>query len=141
MVVVFIISISLALIMPSLWVSSDMSALRTEARHMGSSLRYVYDEAVGRKQTYLLNINLDDRSWGFESSGIARSFKIKGDIEINDVMIPSHGKISRGEITVVFGPLGPEEPIILHLRKGDSEYTVIFNHLNGRVKIHEGYVL
>jgi hypothetical protein len=49
------------------------------------------------------------------------------------------GKRSEGEVTVEFGLLGPDEPIIIHLVSGDSEYTVVFNHITGRTKIIKGY--
>lgn len=138
--VIFIISLSVALIMPSFW-GTEKNTLKTEAKHISSALRYIYDEAVGKKQIYLFNINLDNESWGFKSQKESRSFRIKGDVEIKDVLVPSLGEISKGEIIIEFGPMGPEEPIILHLKKGESEYTVIFNHLNGRTKILEGYTL
>ena len=140
LVVVFIISLSLAVITPSLW-KSEKSALKTEARHISSTMRYIYDETIGKKRPYVLGFNIDERSWGFESDNETRNFKIKRDIEIRDVFIPSHGEISTGEVFIVFGPTGPEEPLILHLMKGQSEYTIIFNHLSGRTKIFEGYIL
>lgn len=139
-VVIFIISLTMAIIMPSFW-SSDRDALKIEAKRISSALRYIYDEAIGKKQTYLLNINLDNKSWSFESEEEFRSFKIEGNVEIRDLVVPSLGEVSKGEVIIEFGPLGTEEPIIFHLKKGKSEYTVIFNHLNGRTKIHEGYTL
>jgi len=137
-VVIFIISLTMAVIMPSLW-STERDTLKTEAKRISSVLRYIYDEAIGKKQAYILNINLDKESWGFESEKEFRSFRIEGDVEIRDIVVPSLGEVSTGEVIIEFGPLGPEEPLILHLRKGKSEYTVIFNHLNGRTKIYEGY--
>lgn len=139
-VVIFIISLATALIMPSFWVT-EKTAVKTEARHISSALRYIYNEAVAKKQIYVLNINLDEESWGFKSENESRNFKIKDNVEIRDVIIPSHGKISRGEVIIKFGPMGPDEPIIVHLKKGDSEYTIILNQLNGRTKIIEGYTL
>ena len=139
-VVIFIISLATALIMPSFW-GTDKSALKTEARHISSALRYIYGEAVSKKQTCLFNINLDNKSWGFKSENESRNFKMQGDIEIKDVVIPSRGEISRGEVIIEFGPMGPDEPVTLHLKKGESEYTIIFNQLNGKAKIFEGYIL
>ena len=130
----------MALIMPSFW-ATEKSIIKSEARHISSTLRYIYDEAVGKKQIYLLKIDLDNESWGFKSNKESRSFKIRGDVEIKEVIIPSNGETLRGELLIEFGPMGPEEPIILHLKKGESEYTVIFNHINGRAKIIEGYTL
>lgn len=138
--VIFIISLTLTLVMPSFWDIGE-GTLKTEARHIGGALRYIYDEAIGKKQTYIFNINLNDESWGFEGSKEKKKVSLKGDVEVTDVMIPSLGEVSRGEVIIEFGPIGVKEPIILHLKKGKSEYTIIFNHLNGRVKVLEGYTL
>ncbi len=140
LIVIFIISLTTALIMPSFWDSGER-ALKSEAKRISSTLRYVYDEAVGKKQAYILKINLDNNSWGFESEKESRSFQMEKDVMFKDVIIPSHGEISEGEVTMEFGPLGPGEPVTVHLIKNQKEYTITFNHLNGRAKILEGYVL
>ncbi len=139
-VVVFIISLAMALIMPS-FRDSGKNTLKTEAKHISSTLRYIYDEAVGKKQVYIFIVDFDNKSWGFKSEKESRNYRIKNDLEITDVVVPSLGKISTGEIVIKFGPLGPDEPIVLHLKKNTDEYTVIFNHLNGRTKILEEYTL
>ncbi|MBI4687151.1 MAG: prepilin-type N-terminal cleavage/methylation domain-containing protein [Nitrospirae bacterium] len=138
--VILIISLATALIMPSF---SDIGEgrLKTEARRLGGALRYVYDEAVGKKESYIFRLDLDKGLWEFEGSKEKRGAELKGDVEIADVITPSLGKISKGEVFIEFGPLGPAEQITLHLRKNKSEYSVIFNHLNGRTKTLEGYAL
>ncbi len=137
-VVIFIISITTALVMPSFWNFGE-SSLKAEAKNIGSVLSFVYDEAVGKKGLYLFKIDIDEGAWGFEGKKESRNFRLKRDVKIKGVLIPSLGEISKGQIIIKFGPLGPEEPLILHLMKDESEYTVIFNHLNGRSKILEGY--
>jgi len=139
-VVIFIISLTTALIMPSFWDTGE-KALKSEAKRMSGTLRYIYDEAVGKKKTYTVKVDLDGSLWGFESENETRSFTLGKDITFKDVIIPSHGEISAGEVTIEFGPLGPAEPITLHLIKDELEYTVMFNHLNGRAKIFDGYVV
>lgn len=137
-IVIFIISLSSAIILPNLWDTGERS-VKSEAKRLSSTLRYIYDEAVGKKMIYLMIINLDTDSWGFESENEARDFKLKDHVVFKDIAVPSLGEMTAGEITLKFGPLGPEEPVILHLQKNKADYTVIFNHINGRVKIQEGY--
>ncbi|MBI4698487.1 MAG: prepilin-type N-terminal cleavage/methylation domain-containing protein [Nitrospirae bacterium] len=137
-VVIFLISIITALVMPSLW-STDRGSLKNSANHLSSTLRYMYDEALSKKQSYFFNINFTDRAWGFKSENESKSFKTENDFDIKDVIVPSLGKVHDGELLLEFGPLGPAEPVTLHLQKGNAEYTIIFNHLNGRTKILEGY--
>ncbi|MBI4847060.1 MAG: prepilin-type N-terminal cleavage/methylation domain-containing protein [Nitrospirae bacterium] len=139
-IVIFIISLTTALIMPSFWDTGER-ALKSEAKRLSSTLRYVYDEAIGKKLTYKLKFNLSDDKWGFESEKESRSFEMARGVTFRDILIPSHGEISDGEVTVEFGPTGPDEPLTIHLIKGEKEYTVIFNHINGRTKILEGYIV
>jgi hypothetical protein len=128
------------LVMPSLW-TSEKSVLKTEARHMSSTLRYIHDEAVGKKQPYVFHVNFKNKTWGFKSKKETRSFNIRKGAQIKDIVVPSLGVISRGEVSVVFGPNGSEEPMILHLINADMEYTVTFNNISGRTKVLEGYTL
>lgn len=137
-IVIFIISLTSALIIPNLW-ESDKRALRSEAKRIGNTLRYIYDEAAGKKATYTFKINLNEGSWGFESDKETRSLKVSDNILIRDVIIPSLGTITTGEAILTFGPLGPEETLTIHLSTDEFEYTIIFNHLNGRAKVYEGY--
>jgi len=137
-VVIFIISMTAALIMPSLWDRGER-ALKKESRHISNTLRYIYDEAVGKKQTFNLKINLDKNVWSYKSKNESRNFELKDGVMFKDIIVPSIGDISFGEVIMAFGPLGPEEPIIVHLIKKELEYTVIFNHISGRSKVYEGY--
>ena len=137
-VVLFIVSLATAIIIPSLW-STKKESLRSEAKHISSSLRYVYNETVSKKDNYIFKINLDSDMYGFSSHKESRNFRIKGEGGFKDVIIPSLGKIIEGEVLIEFGLLGTEEPIVIHLFSGETEYTVIFNHITGRSKIIEGY--
>ncbi|MEW6715253.1 MAG: hypothetical protein AB1306_09220, partial [Nitrospirota bacterium] len=78
---------------------------------------------------------------GFSGEGESKSFKLKDDVFMKDILIPSRGTRSEGEFIIKFGPLGTGEPITLHLVKEKDEYTIIFNNINGRAGIYEGYKL
>jgi len=139
-IVIFIISLTAALVMPNLWVSSER-ALKYEAKRISNTLMYLYDEAAGKKQVYALKIDFNADSYSYESEKESRIFRMKDNIRFRDVVVPSLGEVSIGEVIYKFGPMGPEEPVTLHLMKDNSEYTVIFNHINGRAKIREGHVV
>lgn len=139
-VVIFILSIASALIIPS-FMDAGEGALKSDAKRLGSALRYVHDQSVSKKKAYLFNINLDNDSYGFTGEGESKRFRLKDDVYLKDIQLASLGARSDGEVTLKFGPLGTEEPIILHLSKGKDEYTVIFNNINGRAGIYEGYKL
>ncbi|MEW6715580.1 MAG: prepilin-type N-terminal cleavage/methylation domain-containing protein, partial [Nitrospirota bacterium] len=60
-VVIFILSIASALIIPS-FMDAGEGSLKSDAKRMGSALRYVHDESVSKKKDYLFTINLDNDS-------------------------------------------------------------------------------
>lgn len=137
-VVICIISITTALVIPSLWRSGEDSLLK-EAKQISGTLSYVYDVTVSKKEKHRFYLNLDTDSYGYESGSGSRRFRMTGEGRFRDVLVPSLGKRTEGEVSVEFGLLGPEEPIIIHLAAGESEYTVVFSHITGRSKIIRGY--
>lgn len=139
-IVIFIISLTTALVMPNLWDAGER-AVKAEAQHIGNTLRYVYDEAIGKKIPFLIKIDLDRDAWKFESESESRNFTMKDNVMFRDVIVPSLGEVSSGEVTLAFGPMGSEEPVIIHLVKNEAEFTVTFNHISGRAKVHRGYQL
>jgi type II secretion system protein H len=139
-VVLFIISLTTALVMPNLW-NTGKRALKSEAKRIGATLRYINDEAIGKKRLFTVTFDLDSGSWGFRSEGESRKFQLNKDIILNDVHVPSLGKVSNGEVIMKFGASGPAEPLTVHLVAGDNDYTVQFNHISGRSKVQRGYKL
>jgi prepilin-type N-terminal cleavage/methylation domain-containing protein len=138
LVVIFIISISTAIIMPSIWRTRE-DMVKNEVRHLSTTLRYVHDMAVSSKETFVFRFNLDNDIYAFKIRGEARTHKIHINDGLQDVIIPSIGKVSEGEVIVDFGPLGPDEPITVHIGDKEVEYTIFFNNLTGRTRIYEGY--
>ena len=64
-IVIFIISLTTALVMPSFWDKGE-KALKSEAKRISSTLRYIYDEAAGKKLIYTVKFDLDNNSYTFE---------------------------------------------------------------------------
>lgn len=139
-IVIFIISLVLTVTMPS-FTLSDRGNVKNTAKQVSGVLRYLYDEAAGKKQELTFTVNLDERSWGYHGEAGSRVYALDEGVEIRTVVLPSHGMVSKGELSLTFGPNGPDEPVILHLQKESAKFTVIFNHLNGRAKILEGFSL
>ena len=139
-VVIFIISLTTALIMPNVWDSGER-AVKSEAKRIGNTLRYIHDEAIGKKRVFLFTFNLDDDYWEYKSEKNTRTFRMKDKVIFKDILVPSLGEVEFGEVTLTFRPTGPDEPVTIHLVKDEAEYTVIFNHINGRAKLYEGYKL
>ncbi len=139
-IVIFIISLTTALIMPSFWDTGDR-ALKREAKQIAGTLRYIYDEAAGKKKPFVLTFNIDKGLYTFKSDNETRSYILKGNVMFKSISVPSLGNIPKGELIMEVGPLGPAEPLTVHLLNDEREYTVIFNHINGRARIYEGHMV
>jgi prepilin-type N-terminal cleavage/methylation domain-containing protein len=62
-------------------------------------------------------------------------------VRIEDVVIPSKGKIQEGEAHMVFFKNGTVDGVLIHLRNDKDEvYTLEVNPLTGRVTIHDRYI-
>lgn len=127
----FVISIVTALVLPS-FTDFGERKLKSEVREMASLLRYMNDSAVARKDTFFIRFDLDDGlvSWKGPDGERRKYFN-----DITDVTTQSRGRVSKGEITFFFEPLGTQENISVHMSDGDNEMSVTLYHLSGRVKI------
>lgn len=130
-VVIFILSILMAIIMPS-FIGIGDNKLKSEAREIASILRYLYDSAVSRKETFLIKFNFSEDTVSFSSP---EGEKRKEFNNIIGVTTQSRGLVSTGELIFFFEPLGITENLSVHLNKENKFMDVTLNHLSGRVKI------
>lgn len=130
-VVLFVISLVMALVLPSFGRLGERR-LKSEAREMASILRYMNDSAVSRKETFLMRFDLDDGMvyWKGPDGEKRRKFD-----DITGVTTQSRGKVSKGEITLFFEPLGIQENLSVHMSRDKKDMTITLNHLSGKVKI------
>jgi prepilin-type N-terminal cleavage/methylation domain-containing protein len=130
-VVLFVISIVMALALPS-FTDFGKRKLKSEVREMASLLRYMNDSAIARKATFFIRFDLDEGmvSWTGPDGKREKTFS-----DITGVTTQATGRVSRGELTFFFEPLGTRENISVHMSDGDNEMSVTLYHLSGRVKI------
>lgn len=135
-VVIFIISLVLAISFPSFTLRQDRK-LKSDAGHIASILRYLNDSAIFTKETYDLNINFKDRGIRYKGPDGEKTERIDN---LSGITLQSRGKVSDGEVTVFFGPAGTGESFTIHLTGAESSMEIVFNALSGRVKVsaHEG---
>ena len=150
MVVLFVLSITAALIVPRL-PSTDAMELKSSARSLASLLRYLGDRSIGSKHTYRLHINFRENSIKVtrklangdeippEDPLLSRKALADG-IVITDLQTPRLGTVAEGEVLIDFGAAGLSEFLTLHLHspKGES-FTVTGYPQGGKVKILSGY--
>jgi general secretion pathway protein H len=150
MVVIAILSIVVLVALPRL-PSTEAGKLRSSARSLASTIRFLGDRAVTAKSVYRLHLNLNDSTVAVKSLTAAgdeatpddpflsKRFIAEG-ITIEDVIIPRLGKSSDGEVIVTFGLGGLAEFMIVHLKDGkDGHFTVTAYPNSGKVKVAEGY--
>ena len=130
-VVLFVISIVMALVMPS-FTNFGERKLKSEVRELASLLRYMYDSAVAQKETFFIRFDIDEGMVSWKGPDGERE-KIFDDI--TGVTTQSRGRVSKGEIIFFFNPLGTRENISVHMSDGDNDMTITLHHLSGRVKI------
>lgn len=129
--VIFIISLVMALSFPSFTIRQG-GKLKADAGHMASILRYLNDSAILTKENYVLNINFKDRVVRYKGPDGEKSEKID---HLSGITLQSRGRISAGEVTVIFGPAGMGESFTIHLTSIETSLEVTFNALSGRVKV------
>jgi general secretion pathway protein H len=132
-VALFIISLVAAVVFPSFAVFGD-NKLKSEAREMASILRYMNDSASSRKETFPLSFDLDKNivSWKGPDGEKKQKFE-----DLTGVTTQSNGKVSSGELTVFFSPLGIQENLGVQMARGEKTLTITLNYLSGKVKIKD----
>lgn len=131
MVVIFIVCLVLAVTLPSFTGMGD-SRLKSEAKRMASIIRYLNDSALSTKETLQMKITFDDKTLRYTSP---EGEKAEVFDALSGIELPSKGMISEGEVIYFFSPVGTSESFTAHLKENETEMTVNFNAMNGRVKI------
>ncbi len=127
---------------------------RTSLR-LSSLIQQLTQDSSSTKEHYRLYFNLDTNEYWtvlvkqkvretdhalllFEEPKGVRS-PLPSGILFEDIVTGQKGKVTAGEVFSEFYPIGIE-PIAIHLKEGESKWTLIANPLTGRVKMSDGYV-
>jgi len=124
---------------------------RSDARRMAGLIRYLDDTATTEGKYYRVWFYPEDDSLRVESSpdGVEFSaardtdigtFTLNKATDIEDIVIAGLGKVATGEAAVIFNPSAGADPFSLHLKRGDSQLTLVYNPYSGKVKIIKGHV-
>ncbi len=149
-VVVAILTTVALLVYPKLSATGN-GELRSSARSLAASIRYLEDRAVATKTGYRMHINLNDNTIAVAKvmpdgdeqpdNDVLLSRKVLAEgISISDVITSRLGTVSSGEVQLDFSPLGLGELAVIHLRSQNGRfYTVQAYPRIGRVKVFENY--
>ena len=149
-VVIVILSIIALLVFPRLPSVGD-GDLRSSARSIAATIRYIEDLAITSRSSYRMRFNLDDATLVIKKIGSDGSEQTADDlllsrkilaeeIRIADVTSSRLGKISIGEVNLDFGPQGLREFVSIHLLSPKGHYyTVQAYPRSGKVKVFDNY--
>ena len=114
-------------------------------------VRYLYDQAAAKKQTFRLNYDLktgeiwvtylndDDEFIEDRSSSFTQRRKLPPGIQFEDIVTPTE-VVKEGRAYTQFFPTGLVDRSVVHLRTDDGTQLSIFIHpLSGRVTLKPGY--
>lgn len=150
MVVIAILALSAALVIPRL-PSSDAANLRSSARNLAATLRYLGERSVTTHTAYRLHLNLAEQSVTVTKrlpSGdevppddpFFRHKPLASGVILDDVETERLGTVRSGEVLIDFGSRGLPEFLTIHLRTaGGDAYTVAGFPENGKVQILAGH--
>jgi prepilin-type N-terminal cleavage/methylation domain-containing protein len=130
-VVIFIISLILAVSLPSFMLQEE-GDLKSEAGRIASILRYLNDSAVSTKEMYSIHVKFKEKSIRYKIPEGDREEKIH---YLSRVLLQSKGNVSEGEVTIFFLPTGTGENFTVFLTGTESTMEIIYNALSGRVKV------
>lgn len=130
-VVIFIISMILAVSLPSFTGRGD-SSLRSDSKRVASILRYLNDTAITTKDSIEMKVNLNDKTIYYKGPEGEKKEKLES---LSGISLQSKGLVSEGEMIVFFNLSGAPENINIHMKDGKSSTIVALNSSSGRVRI------
>ena len=149
-VVLAIIGMVMMLVIPR-FPSTEHEDLKSSARTLAATLRYMQDRASTGRTTYYLHIELGTDTvkvmeaapdGGEKEPGdpLLQQRPVKEGIVVTDVIIPRLGKVNEGEVRLEAGMGGLRDFAAIHLRSPDGKFwTVMTFPSGGKVKVYEGY--
>jgi general secretion pathway protein H len=128
-----IVAIMLALVIPSFSGLGERRVI-AESRRIASILKYVNDSAVVTREHCSITFDIATRTLTYLAVDGERTETFE---TFSALELPSRGRLTEGEFTVIFGQLGADEPVKVYLAEGEKKASVTLNNLSGRVKIEE----
>lgn len=147
-VVVFLLGLMLSLVVPRVRENLIGDGIRTSVRRLIGAVRELRADAIREQVDYVLHLDLSSHSfWTYSLDMTSEkrdekkkdAFHFPEGVRIADVSQIGVERKSDGEIAVRFSKKGHVQPTIIHLRKDDRYFTLIFSPFSGSVKVYEKY--
>ena len=149
-VVLVILAMVTLLVWPRL-PDTRAAALKSSARNMATTIRYLEDQVIATRQPFRLRLSPGtgdvsvtlpqaDGTENAPSDPLLSRHPLADGVTIADVQLPRLGTVSTGEVALDFSPAGLTDTVTLHLREaGGGQMTIIAFSYGGRVVVRDGY--
>jgi len=148
-VVILLIGLFSALVVPML-TGVGQDELKTTARRLAGTTKYLYNEAALSGRPYRLLFDLDAGTYGgrrleedgelvaVTGSGSDRS--LPEGVRFRDIVVAGRGRSSSGQTWTAIQPVGWVDETLIHLAAGDERVlTLHLQPLTGSTEVYEGY--
>ncbi len=148
-VVVLLIGMMLLLAVPRIRDAVLADDLKTQTRRLVGASRELRHEAVREQVDYLLHLDLTHQGFWVSSADttaeklaeIRKSAPPFAEgVTIADFSRPGEEKQTEGDVVIRFHRLGYVEPAVIHLKKDDRTFTIVFQPFLDTVTVYEKYV-
>lgn len=148
-VVVLLAGMMLLIAVPRIRDAVLSDGLKTATRKLVGASRELRNEAIREQVDYLLHLDFSHPGfWTYSAdttpeklSEIRRQpTSFAKDVAIEDFSRPGEEKKTEGEVEIRFHRQGYVDPAVIHLKKDDRVFTVIFHPFLDTVTVYEEYV-
>lgn len=152
LVVMFLIGAFLAIAVPRFKDITDVN-VKSAARQISGTVKYLYNEAIFKKNIYRLVFDLDTQEYWVEYlegdkftpavDPLLKKKKLPTGISFSDIFTErTTEKVDNGnEVFLVFLPTGFVDFAVIHLKtSSDNYYTVVTKPYTGGTRVFDSYV-
>lgn len=120
--------------------------LKSDTGRLATLIRYLSEASASKKIYYRLVFDIDANAVSVERSGDGLEYTVEPDpalrgirltegVTFDSVEVASLGRVTTGQVLVVFAPAGSIEAFTVKLKGRKEERTLTFNPYSGKVKV------
>ena len=154
LVVIFLVGAFFMIAVPKIKTGTEIN-IKSASRKLTATIKYLYNEAVFKKNIYKLAFNIDEGEYWVETlSGSEyvqstdpyhRRQKLPNGVYFGDVLTErsiGRSSLDDDEEFILFLPTGFVEPAVIHLKSDDEDknYTLETKPYTGGTRVYNEYV-
>ncbi len=148
-VVVLLIGMMLLVAVPRVRDAVLSDDLKAAARRLVGAARELKNESIREQVDYILHLDLAHPGFWVYSADTTpeklaeirkKASPFADGLKITDFIRPGEEKQTEGDAEIRFHRQGYVDPAVIHLKKNDREFTVVFQPFLNTVTVYEKYV-